>query len=76
MHSKSPFVSNASVASFTFLTHDSLHIMSFWVSEDPAGVAGCTLGQKDREMVKQKSAKPGGKYTPHAAAAQGEGLQV
>lgn len=56
---KSPFVSNARVASFTFLTPDSLRVMSFLVSEDPAGWAGCTLGQKNREMVKQKSAKPG-----------------
>lgn len=76
MHPKSPFLSNAGVASFTFLTHDSLQIMSLLISEDPAGWAGCTLGQKNREMVKRESAKPGGKYSPVSAAAQGEGLQV
>lgn len=76
MHPKSPFVSNARVASFTFLTRDSLHVMSLLVSEDPAGWAGCSLGQTNREMVKQKSAKPGGKYRPVSAAAQGGGLQA
>lgn len=76
MHPKSPFVSNTRVASFTFITCDSLHIISLLVSEDPAGWASCTLGWKNRAMVKQKGAKPGGKYTPVSAAAQGEGLQV